>query len=312
VNVIAHRLANGVETQSAFDGRSTPLYLLTALQCAFAAVLIFEGGFTVDLPSTSFFLWGAILAVGGIALRRMGHAAIGGSVEALALLYTEGLAALFLLVPITAFAWPFVDESLAAADALIGFHWPSFAKLSAPIAWALIPAYNSFTLQPALILPALFACGFTDRAWRFAFGFSLALIVCCTVYAFVPSEGVATYFGLRPRDIPELGSGPWHFTNIIHELRAGPTQVDSRYACGLISFPSFHTAGALLFVWAAWPIRILRWLLVPLNILLIVAAVPVGGHYLVDIIGGVAIGALAGIAANHRRFPAEPRFDPAI
>ena len=287
LSVIRGRMPDGVQLQPALDPRAAPLYVLTALQCFAAIILIVAGGFTVSIASVGFFIWGALLVVGALGLRRLGHPDIAGSIEALALLYTQGLAALFLLVPVTAFGWPYLDAQLAAADALLGFHWPAFAKLSAPIAWILIPAYNSFTLQPAVIVPALFICRLGNRAWRFAFAFSLALVICCTVYAFVPSEGVATYFGVKPHDIPQLGAGPWHFTTIINELRKGPTLIDSRYASGLISFPSFHTAGAILFVWAAWPLRNLRWLLLALNALLVVATVPVGGHYLIDVVGGV-------------------------
>jgi len=57
----------------------------------------------------------------------------------------------------------------------------------------------------------------------------------------------------------------------------------------LISFPSFHTAGALM---VTWTFRHKRWFLVPLillNIGLISATFMMGAHYFVDTLGGVAL-----------------------
>jgi hypothetical protein len=166
------------------------------------------------------------------ALRRLGHSSAAGLIEALTVLYTQGLMALYLIVPVTAFNLPLSDPWLASADALIGFHWPGFASAAEPFAGAMVPAYNSFTLQPLAIIPALFVCGDVDRAWRFVFAFALALVICCAVYAVVPAEGAAVYFGVRPSDLPGLGSGPWHFPTIIERIRGGVTVIDSNLAGG--------------------------------------------------------------------------------
>jgi membrane-associated phospholipid phosphatase len=63
---------------------------------------------------------------------------------------------------------------------------------------------------------------------------------------------------------------------------------------GLISFPSFHTANAILFIWALWPLRLLRPVILVVNVLLIASTPLAGAHYLVDLIGGavVAVGAI--------------------
>jgi membrane-associated phospholipid phosphatase len=68
---------------------------------------------------------------------------------------------------------------------------------------------------------------------------------------------------------------------------------------GLISFPSFHTANAILIVWTLWPIHLLRFVLLPLNLLLIASTPLCGAHYVIDIVGGAAV-AFAAILVTSR------------
>ncbi len=62
---------------------------------------------------------------------------------------------------------------------------------------------------------------------------------------------------------------------------------------GLVVFPSFHAALAVLCACAAWPLRILKFPLLALNLLIIFASPAIGGHYFVDIIAGIVLAALA-------------------
>jgi PAP2 superfamily len=64
---------------------------------------------------------------------------------------------------------------------------------------------------------------------------------------------------------------------------------DFAHVEGIISFPSFHTTLAILLVYGARHHRWLLAVLVPLNMLLIAAALSVGGHYLVDLPAGAAV-----------------------
>jgi len=83
-------------------------------------------------------------------------------------------------------------------------------------------------------------------------------------------------------------------------LRSGATRVVQLGDLeGLITFPSFHAASALLFTWAAWPFRRLRWWIVGLNVLL-VASTPIdGAHYAIDLVAGIAVAGLS-IAATQK------------
>ena len=67
---------------------------------------------------------------------------------------------------------------------------------------------------------------------------------------------------------------------------------------GLITFPSFHTTGALMFIWAFRSVPFLRGPAVALNISLILATPIDGAHYFIDLVGGATV-AFAAIATSY-------------
>ncbi len=58
---------------------------------------------------------------------------------------------------------------------------------------------------------------------------------------------------------------------------------------GLVGFPSFHTVMALMALFALWPYRIARFVLVPVSLLLLPGILAHGGHNLMDVLAGAAI-----------------------
>jgi membrane-associated phospholipid phosphatase len=62
---------------------------------------------------------------------------------------------------------------------------------------------------------------------------------------------------------------------------------------GLVCAPSFHTASAVLYMWAAWPVVQLRRVVVPLNCAMLLATPIEGTHYLSDMIAGAAVAGCA-------------------
>ena len=63
---------------------------------------------------------------------------------------------------------------------------------------------------------------------------------------------------------------------------------------GIITFPSFHAAAAILALWAFWGIWWLRPFALITNVSMLLATPVIGGHYFVDILAGilVAVGAI--------------------
>jgi membrane-associated phospholipid phosphatase len=67
---------------------------------------------------------------------------------------------------------------------------------------------------------------------------------------------------------------------------------------GLVSFPSFHVAGAILVTWAFRRRRRILIPLIVLNIGLVISTVITGEHYLVDVLASVPL--FAGSVAAYR------------
>ena len=69
---------------------------------------------------------------------------------------------------------------------------------------------------------------------------------------------------------------------------------------GIVTFPSFHAASAAIYLWALWPVKLLRPDALIWRMSLMIAATPaVGGHYFIDVVAGLALAA-ASIAVAGR------------
>ena len=88
--------------------------------------------------------------------------------------------------------------------------------------------------------------------------------------------------------LPALGHagmiGQDHINALISARAGSVTHTD-----GIITFPSFHTSTAALFVYSARNMKSLLALLVPANLLVILATPPCGGHYVVDTLAGLVV-----------------------
>src|SRR3546814_12195667 len=85
------------------------------------------------------------------------------------------------------------------------------------------------------------------------------------------------------------------YLDTFERLRSGALRtLGSESLTGIITFPSFHAAAAVLLGWGFASFGRLGWPLVALNALMFVSAIVGGGHYLVDLIAGAAV-ALIGL-----------------
>jgi membrane-associated phospholipid phosphatase len=109
--------------------------------------------------------------------------------------------------------------------------------------------------------------------------YGLAVLVTATIATFYPA----------------VGTDPTNRSaTVLMALRAGQLHdLSLSDPVGIISMPSFHAVGAVLATVGVWPIRALRWPIVILNTLMLCATVPMGAHYLVDVLAGVLVAAWA-------------------
>jgi membrane-associated phospholipid phosphatase len=120
--------------------------------------------------------------------------------------------------------------------------------------------------------------------------FMIAIAICTAVSVVLPSLA--------------MGGEVSSYIPALEALRAGTldTLVWNKLE-GIIQFPSFHAALAVIFTYAA---RHRWWTLIPfaaLNALMLAATPPIGGHYLVDTLAGLAVAVVA-IAVSRRLQPA--------
>ena len=186
---------------------------------------------------------------------------------------------------------PLVDDWLAACDAALGFHLPVVVGWTQRHPWTgtlLGVAYYSMLPQTLLVIGILGGQGLDRELHRFLSAFFLSLLLALVAFAFWPAAGPFAQYGIEP------SGAQGRYLEHFYAFRSGARTVISwRAAEGLITFPSFHTAAAVLLACA---LRTRRCLFVPgvvLNLAVIASTMTTGWHYLVDVLAGCALAAVS-------------------
>lgn len=177
--------------------------------------------------------------------------------------------------------FPYRDEFLARADIIVGFDWASYTGFITAHPYLEFATHAAYVCMiPQFFLTGLLLAVTAQRARREAFvvmtGFTLAVTL--AIFLLMPA-------------LSHPGGGwvapiAYMRTNMAHAISFDDLN-------GIITFPSFHTEAACLFVWACWRVPYVRWPVLALNVALI-AATPVNGlHYGVDVLAGVALSSFA-------------------
>ena len=200
---------------------------------------------------------------------------------------------------------PYADDALAAMDARLfgGFDWPTMIEVVRPHTKALLllsHAYVSLNWQPLFLLALLCCAGETVFAWRFLTAWAIALGFCLLVFPFCPAVGGYSHFHIGPEAVPGVRvMSAWEYPVLLGKLRDGSLHVlDLSSLGGIIAMPSFHAASSVLLAWGYRRLRWLYWPFLALNAAMLVSAVPIGGHYLVDVLAGALAAGLSIIIAN--------------
>jgi len=194
--------------------------------------------------------------------------------------------------------WPLQDRALLAIDRALGMDPELIARYVNDRDWLATLLLRGYGLikWPLLGIPIVLTL--TSRLVRlqlFVFAFSLALIVTVAISAFMPAIG--TYYGLNiaPSQFPSLDASLYaaQLRDILALREGSLRHLELFKLTGIVSFPSFHAASAVLYMWALWPVRGIGGLAVALNLLMIAATPVIGAHYMIDVFGGVALAAIS-------------------
>jgi membrane-associated phospholipid phosphatase len=115
----------------------------------------------------------------------------------------------------------------------------------------------------------------------------LALLTTVAIGTVMPALG--------PNEIYRIPSA---WSDVVRDLRAG-THAPLKYV-GIITFPSFHATMAVMWTLALRDMRYGFYVAACVNGLMYLACMPIGYHYLVDVIvgGAIGIGALRVVGFN--------------
>lgn len=201
---------------------------------------------------------------------------------------------------------PLYDAQFAALDAALGFDWSRWHDVVAahPALW--LPFAAAYT---SLFPQALFTvCRFSGRDAEarnaeLLVNASVALLVTTALFCLFPTLGPCA-------DQPACQDA---YIDDLVGLRSGKLpSLDIIVLKGVIAFPSFHAVLAVLFTYAHR--RSASFIPVAaFNGLMLLSVPSEGGHYLVDVFGGIAVGGMTILALRvlPARVPALAPAEPA-
>jgi hypothetical protein len=190
---------------------------------------------------------------------------------------------------IESLSMPLVDDPLQAVDAAIGFNWQNLTEFilnHQAIAEVLSYAYLSIPWQLVIIL-LICSTGVPPRESEFVQNYILSMIICVVIGGMLPALGESHHlFSTFPAEFEKVRSGNWHI-------------LDYSAMQGLVAFPSFHTAFAIIGVCTVRHSLPALFGVGALNLLMLLSIPTFGGHYLTDMIGGAVV-AVASILSIHK------------
>jgi membrane-associated phospholipid phosphatase len=193
-----------------------------------------------------------------------------------------------LIYEVTSFGFPLIDAPLRAFDSVVGYSPSAFVHWtrSHPVVdhWS---TWVYLFIIPETMLMVLVVAFSNHRVVleQFVWQFMLGSFICAGFACFMPANGPLHNHGIVPTDWQQP------FLDHFAKLRSGDKFLFSWQGTeGLVTFPSFHTAWALMLI-LVWR-KQTKWLSIPmaiLNGLIILSTLSTGEHYIFDLIGGVGV-----------------------
>ena len=289
--------------------RSALTWILTAGLAGLAAIFARIEGFSLRFGPHSIavllVLVGGNLALTFVARGVPRYARFEIPCHCLAQFSACAIAALIAQFPAVGLERPLVDDALARFDTAVGLEWTT------QYAWAVAhpTIYRAMDVIYELLLPQIpvvcFIVGYADpdrlRIFTLANAFGLTATV--ALFALFPAASTFTRAGVM-----HIADFAVQFDAVReHGLRV----LDPMKLTGLISFPSYHALLAVLVACAFWRLPKLFPVALALETAIIAFSPLIGGHYIADIVAGIALG-LASFYAAARIGAARRATAPAV
>ncbi|WP_333838757.1 phosphatase PAP2 family protein [Novosphingobium sp.] len=285
------------------------LWAITGVSALAVLALMIHNGLTVLVASPAFFALAGALAAMAFGMRRGSRRATPGQCRMHDLcevgLVMTALVALEAVASyqLAAMSEGFHDATLQRWDEAMHFDWLAlyrFVVRHPVVQYVGSAAYNSAFLSPWTIV--IWHCWRGERAAarEFVITFWCAIVLTLALFPLFPAQGALDY--LWHGVVPYSPSNGLDQGLVITGLRSHAiTTIDLATVTGLVSAPSFHTACGVLFIVFGWRIRPLRGVIVPLNVLLLLATPVEGSHYASDMVIGALVALMAILAVAMRQ-----------
>jgi hypothetical protein len=249
----------------------------------------------------------AIIAVvpllGGMIIeQRTRFTALSNTLVSLGLVITMALVGAALALLSTRTSAPIADYWLMSFDRAVIVSAPKIVStINQGPTWMidlLRMAYERTGMFLLITLGALHLLGRHHVAWRMVLIWTLSLIMVSLIAFAAPALGC--FSQLSAGDVAHLPRGAGRYAmRAFNEFRYDTNPVLSfNRISGVVTFPSFHTVCAILVAQAWRGTRVAGPLATLLAGAIIFSCVPIGGHYLVDLLAGAAVWWAVTVAAD--------------
>jgi hypothetical protein len=200
-------------------------------------------------------------------------------------------------------AWPLQDANFAYLDRMLGFDWQAYFHFIYEHPALITLEYLAYAMigWPMVAIPIVLAVKrHYRRLQQFTLACAMTLIATTIVSSLIPAIGTYDYYGIT-LDVARYRPG--NYLSTLHDLpllRDGSLRVlDINELSGIVAFPSFHAAAAVLYLWALWGVWWMRPVALIANLGMLLATPVGGGHYFIDVFAGIGFAVLA-ISASRR------------
>jgi hypothetical protein len=198
---------------------------------------------------------------------------------------------------------PLQDHAFDLFDRALGLDWTAMLVWmnTSPTVYAVLrPTYLSLTLQMTTVVLCLAFSGRLLWLRVYTLAFILAALVSIAVSVVLPAAGAWPHYGMTAAASPNILPAVSESWPVFYGLRDGSfralTAIGSQ---GIITFPSLHAALAVILIAGLWPVPVLRWVILILNLGMLAATPIDGSHYFIDVWAGIVLAVLC-IFAAHR------------